>query len=199
MQGKTDRRLGLGIALTLAALAWGFVNFGILLWLPGSLVAEGRSVSLASALIAKSALIAVPTVVVATWLYSLWSTRRVLILAIGITTLGAVCNTVSPQCRPRPRQPSDLGVIADRRHQRGHLYSDALRGGEFSCQKPGQGNRVGRRMQQNRRGDCPDVRCLRARSGIPAGGGRCCDSYGRLVNPDLDFRSRNPGQRPART
>jgi putative MFS transporter len=81
-------RLGLGIALTLVALAWGFVNFGVLLWLPGSLVAEGRSVSLASALIAKSALIAVPTVAVTTWLYSLWSTRWVLILAIGITTLG---------------------------------------------------------------------------------------------------------------
>lgn len=87
-KGKPSGRLGLGIALTLVALAWGFVNFGVLLWLPGSLVAEGRSVSLASALIAKSALIAVPTVVVTTWLYSLWSTRWVLILAIGITTLG---------------------------------------------------------------------------------------------------------------
>jgi putative MFS transporter len=87
-KGKANGRLGLGIALTLVALAWGFVNFGVLLWLPGSLVAEGRSVSLASALIAKSALVAVPTVVVTTWLYSLWSTRWVLILAIGITTLG---------------------------------------------------------------------------------------------------------------
>jgi putative MFS transporter len=85
---KPSGRLGLGLALTLVALAWGFVNFGVLLWLPGSLVAEGRSVSLASALIAKSALIAIPTVVVTTWLYSLWSTRWVLILAIGITTLG---------------------------------------------------------------------------------------------------------------
>ncbi|HVW07907.1 MAG TPA: MFS transporter [Bryobacteraceae bacterium] len=87
-QGKPKGRMGLVIALTLTALAWGFVNFGVLLWLPGSLVAEGKSVSLASALIAKSALIAVPTVIVTTWLYSLWSTRWVLILAIGITTLG---------------------------------------------------------------------------------------------------------------
>ena len=76
------------IALTLAALAWGFVNFGVMLWLPASLIAEGRSVGLASALIARSTLIAVPTVAVATYLYSLWSTKRVLILAIGITTLG---------------------------------------------------------------------------------------------------------------
>jgi putative MFS transporter len=86
--GKPNRGLGLAIALTLVALAWGFVNFGVLLWLPGSLVAEGRSVSLASALIAKSTLIAVPTVAVTTWLYSLWSTRRVLMAAIGMTTLG---------------------------------------------------------------------------------------------------------------
>ena len=79
---------GLSIALTLAALAWGFVNFGVLLWLPASLIAEGRSVGLTSAVIARSALIAVPTVAVATYLYSLWSTKRVLILAIGITVLG---------------------------------------------------------------------------------------------------------------
>jgi putative MFS transporter len=80
--------LGLTVALTLAALAWGFVNFGVLLWLPASLIAEGRSVGLSSALIARSALIAVPTVAVATYLYSLWSTKWVLILAIGITILG---------------------------------------------------------------------------------------------------------------
>jgi putative MFS transporter len=80
--------LGLGMALTLVALAWGFVNFGVLLWLPGSLIAAGRSVGLASALIARSALIAVPTIGITTYLYTVWSTKRVLILAIGITTLG---------------------------------------------------------------------------------------------------------------
>ncbi len=82
--------LGLSVALTLAALAWGFVNFGVLLWLPASLIAEGRSVGITSALIARSALIAVPTIAVATYLYSLWSTKRVLMLAIGITILGLV-------------------------------------------------------------------------------------------------------------
>ncbi len=87
-RGKSGPSVGLSAALTLAALAWGFVNFGVLLWLPASLIAEGRSVSLTSALIAKSALIAVPTVAVATYLYSLWSTKGVLILALGITTLG---------------------------------------------------------------------------------------------------------------
>jgi len=41
--------VGLTVALTLAALAWGFVNFGLLVWLPDALVAEGRSVAVASA------------------------------------------------------------------------------------------------------------------------------------------------------
>ncbi len=80
--------LGTTIALALAALAWGFVNFGILLWLPGSLVAEGRSVGLASALIARSTLIAAPTVLVTAFMYTTWSTKYSLLTAIGITTLG---------------------------------------------------------------------------------------------------------------
>jgi MFS transporter, putative metabolite:H+ symporter len=83
--------LGTTVALTLAALAWGFVNFGVLLWLPSALVAEGRSIGLASTLIAQSALIAAPTVVVAAYLYSIWSTKASLLLAVGITTLGLVC------------------------------------------------------------------------------------------------------------
>lgn len=83
--------LGVTAALTLAALAWGFVNFGVMLWLPGSLVAEGRSMGVASALIARSTLIAVPTIAIVTWLYSAWSTKRVLVLSIAVTTLGLVC------------------------------------------------------------------------------------------------------------
>src|SRR5262249_19644904 len=80
--------LGLAVALTLAALAWGLVNFGVLLWLPGSLVAAGRSMGVASALIARSTLISIPTIALTTYLYSVWSTKRVLVLSIGITTLG---------------------------------------------------------------------------------------------------------------
>jgi len=87
---KVRDLLGVTIALTLAALAWGFVNFGVMLWLPGSLVAEGRSMGVASALITRSTLIAAPTIVVAAYLYSIWSTKRVLVLSIGITTLGLV-------------------------------------------------------------------------------------------------------------
>jgi putative MFS transporter len=79
---------GLSTALTVVALAWGLVNFGVLLWLPGSLIAEGRSVGITSALIARSSLIAVPTVIVVTWLYSLWSTKGTLMAAIAVTAFG---------------------------------------------------------------------------------------------------------------
>ncbi|MFZ0661896.1 MAG: MFS transporter [Acidobacteriaceae bacterium] len=82
--------LGITCALTLTALCVGLVNFGVLLWLPGSLMREGRSIGAASSLIARSTLIAAPTVVLAAWLYSVWSTKRTLVLAVGVTTLGLV-------------------------------------------------------------------------------------------------------------
>ncbi len=85
---RDPRLLGTSFALTLAALAWGFVNFGVLLWLPSALVAEGRSVGVASVLIARSALIAAPTIVVSAYLYSVWSTKSSLMLAIAITSIG---------------------------------------------------------------------------------------------------------------
>jgi len=68
----------------------GFVNFGILLWLPGALVAEGRSVGVASTIIARSTLIAAPTVLVTAYLYSRWSSKYSLLTAIGITSLGLI-------------------------------------------------------------------------------------------------------------
>ena len=79
---------GTTTALTLAALSWGFVNFGVLLWLPASLVAEGRSVGVASTIIAQSTLFAAPTVAVVTYFYSAWSTKWSLVTMIAITTMG---------------------------------------------------------------------------------------------------------------
>jgi putative MFS transporter len=81
-------RMATTVALTLGALAWGLVNFGVLLWLPSSLVAEGRSVGLASAIIARSILIAAPTVLVAAYLYNSWSTKYSLLTAMTIMALG---------------------------------------------------------------------------------------------------------------
>ena len=35
-------------ALSIAALAWGLINFGLLLWMPAMLVAEGYSMGVSS-------------------------------------------------------------------------------------------------------------------------------------------------------
>jgi putative MFS transporter len=84
-----DRRLaGTTIALTVAALSWGFVNFGLLLWIPGELIAEGHDMGVAATIIARSSLIAIPVVAIAALLYSRWSTKGSLLVMTGITALG---------------------------------------------------------------------------------------------------------------
>jgi putative MFS transporter len=75
------------IALVTAALAWSFVNFGLLLWLPSDLQERGYSSALASGIIAKSALIALPTVAAAAWFYSRWSSKWTLVGSILLTSL----------------------------------------------------------------------------------------------------------------
>ena len=60
----------------------------MLLWLPATLVAEGRSVAAASALIAKSTLLAAPTILISAWLYSVWSTKWSLVMMVAVTALG---------------------------------------------------------------------------------------------------------------
>jgi putative MFS transporter len=84
---------GLGLAgklaaLSIAALSWGLVNFGLLLWLPTDLVAKGYSVELSSRLLAESSLIALPTVFAAAWLYSRWSTKWSVVASLVITIAG---------------------------------------------------------------------------------------------------------------
>ena len=78
----------LTLALTIAALAWSFVNFGLLLWLPTELQAEGYSAELASRIIAQSSLVALPTIVAAAWLYSRWSSKWTLVATILLTLAG---------------------------------------------------------------------------------------------------------------
>ena len=75
-------------ALSICGIAWGLANFGLLLWLPAELVARGYSVGLASGLLAKSSLIAFPTVFLAAALYARWSTRGALIAMIVLTLAG---------------------------------------------------------------------------------------------------------------
>jgi putative MFS transporter len=78
------------VALSVAAIAWGMVNFGLLLWLPADLVAKGNSVGAASGLLAASALIAFPTIFIAALLYSKWSTKWSLVTMMAVTVIGLI-------------------------------------------------------------------------------------------------------------
>ena len=80
--------IGKLIALSLAAICYGLVNFGLLLWLPADLVTKGYSMALAGKLLAESALIAFPTIFVVAYLYSRWSTKWSVAAAIVITLAG---------------------------------------------------------------------------------------------------------------
>jgi putative MFS transporter len=75
-------------ALSLAAVCYGLINFGLLLWLPTDLVAKGYSIALSSQLLAESALIAFPTVFIVAYLYSSWSTKWSVVGAIAVTIVG---------------------------------------------------------------------------------------------------------------
>src|SRR5690606_7064434 len=62
-------------------------NFGFLLWLPTNLVELGVDAAGASAVLARSALLALPGIAVVIWLYHRWSSVRALVLFIAATTL----------------------------------------------------------------------------------------------------------------
>jgi putative MFS transporter len=78
------------VALSLAALCYGLVNFGLMLWLPADLVAKGYSMELAGRLLAESALIALPTIFVAAYAYHRWSTKWSVVGSIAVTIAGLV-------------------------------------------------------------------------------------------------------------
>ena len=77
-------------ALSLAAICYGLINFGLLLWLPTDLVSKGYSVELTSRLLAESALIAFPTIFVAAYVYSRVSTKWSVIGSVAVTLIGLV-------------------------------------------------------------------------------------------------------------
>ncbi len=75
-------------ALSLAALCFSLINFGLLLWLPADLIEKGYSVGLSSKLLAESALIAFPTVFVVAYLYGTWSTKWAVAGSLAVTLVG---------------------------------------------------------------------------------------------------------------
>ena len=76
------------VALSLAAICFSLINFGLLLWLPADLIAKGYSVGVMSKLLAESALIAFPTVFIVAYLYSRWSTKWSVVAALAVTLAG---------------------------------------------------------------------------------------------------------------
>ncbi|MBV9930035.1 MAG: MFS transporter [Alphaproteobacteria bacterium] len=75
-------------ALSIAAVSWGLINFGLMLWLPGDLQEKGYSIAVSSKLLAESALIALPTVFLCAFLYSRWSTKWSLVTMLALTLAG---------------------------------------------------------------------------------------------------------------
>jgi putative MFS transporter len=73
--------------LMVCAVAWGLANFGFLLWLPGNLVTLGIDAKASAALLARSAVLALPGIAVVVACYQRWSSIRTLVLFIGLTTL----------------------------------------------------------------------------------------------------------------
>ncbi|MEQ7872982.1 MFS transporter [Sphingomonas sp. ASV193] len=82
------RETRLTVALVLAALAWSFVNFGLLLWLPNALQERGFSNAVATGIIAKSSLLALPTIGIGAWLYAKWSSKGALVAMLGLLVIG---------------------------------------------------------------------------------------------------------------
>jgi MFS transporter, putative metabolite:H+ symporter len=102
---------GRSTALSIAAVAWGLINFGLLLWLPGALVERGYSMAVSSRLLAESALIAIPTVFLCAWLYSRWSTRWSLTALLGVTLAGLAWVLVLERTAANPVLPVALLIV----------------------------------------------------------------------------------------
>lgn len=84
MRGRHAR---ITAGLVVCGIAWGLVNFGVLLWLPVNLTALGVDAKATSGLLAKSAIYALPGIAVVVGLYHRWSSYRALVLFIGLTVL----------------------------------------------------------------------------------------------------------------
>src|SRR5438270_6854054 len=99
-------------ALSLAAICFSFINFGLLLWLPADLISKGYSVGVASKLLAESALIAFPTVFIVAYLYSGWSTKWSVASSLAVTLAGlAGVLWLELACEGNPVLPVALLII----------------------------------------------------------------------------------------
>lgn len=83
-------------ALVTTALCWSFVNFGLLLWLPSDLQARGYSAAVASGILAKSSLLALPTILLAAYFYARQSSKWTLVGTVALTVIGLVGALLPP-------------------------------------------------------------------------------------------------------
>ncbi|GLR46592.1 MFS transporter [Sphingomonas astaxanthinifaciens] len=97
-------------ALVVAALTWSFVNFGLLLWLPTDLQTRGFSAELASGILAKSSLLALPTILLCALCYARLSSKWTLVATIAVTLAGLVGALLPASLLTL--QPVLIGVIA---------------------------------------------------------------------------------------
>lgn len=74
----------LSLALMITSICWGIVNFGFLLWLPTNLRTYGF-LQEADFIIAQSALVALPAMIVVVVLYHAWSSIRTLVVFVVLT------------------------------------------------------------------------------------------------------------------
>ena len=116
--GERDRELparrglpGTSMALSVAGLSWGLVNFGLLLWLPGELIAGGRDMGLAATLMTRSSVLAAPVVIFAAVLYSRWSTKGALLVMTAITAAGVLALTLQQSGLPAAANPLLASVL----------------------------------------------------------------------------------------
>ncbi|MGH8182933.1 MAG: MFS transporter [Rhodanobacteraceae bacterium] len=81
------RHAHITVALMVCGLAWGLVNFGFVLWLPANLHKLGLDTHAASALMAQSALLAIPGIALVVGLYQRWSSFKSLVLFMALTVV----------------------------------------------------------------------------------------------------------------
>ncbi|MBV9863475.1 MAG: MFS transporter [Alphaproteobacteria bacterium] len=76
------------MALNAAAMGWGLINFGLLLWLPADLRTAGFTVAGSDVLLAQSSLLALPTAAVIAAVYARWSTKWTLVTMLALSAMG---------------------------------------------------------------------------------------------------------------
>lgn len=146
------RHATLTLALMICGLAWGLANFGFLLWLPVNLGKLGVAHEAASALLARSALYALPGLGVVVWLYHRWSSLRSLVLFIGLTTLSLMMFFAVVVLEMRSALLISLitaALLVSRKRR--HRHADSLRGGNLPVAPSRHGIRPDCRQLQGRR------------------------------------------------